>query len=204
MAIKDLNNGYFWVCYLAVVVAIALIPVYVNKSYIKKYKMSFAEYTRQSIDSFCNNECIYVAEFNDYRRIIRATILPLCILLTLTVMCTELKHSIYPFFSGVVVLVFAHFGSIFYISQCLFSACCMTNTLMLIRGACTRNEFKIVPLQDIVAYRPTESRLVVNEDIDILTKDGELLWLYNLKNRDQLLDILKNFTNATEETWPIG
>jgi len=201
MAIKDLNNGYFWVCYLSVVVAIALIPVYVNKSYIKKYKMRFAEYTRQSIDSFCNNECIYAAEFNDIRSVIRVMVSPLCILGTFSVIDMGDTYSTWFLLLGVVVLVLVHVGSIYYILECLFTACFMTNTLMLIRGACTNNAFKIVPLQDIVSYWPTQSGLGVDADIDIFTKNGDVLELYKLKNRDQLIDVLRNFTSATEETW---
>jgi len=200
MAIKDLNNGFFWVCYLSVVVAIALIPVYVNKSYIKKYKMSFAEYTRQVIDSFCNNECIYVAEFNDMRSVTRVTMLPLCIFITFCVIKVGDAYSTWYLLATVVVLILGHLGTISYSLQCLFTACFMTNTLMLIRGSCTHNEFRIVPLQEIVSYWAYQSELGVNDDIDMLTKDGEVLWLYKLKNRDQLIDILRNFTNATEVT----
>ena len=158
--------------------------------------MNFSEYNKKIIDSFCNGNCIYVAEFNDVRSIIRVMSLPLCIFLTFSVLNADESYGTFYMSVAVISLLLVHFGSISYNLECMFSACFMTNTSMLIRGYCTKREFKIIQLQDIESYLPTQSGYGVNNDLEITTKNGEVFYLDKLKNREQLIGVLKSFTSA--------
>jgi len=194
---ESLDNDFFWICCLFVFFAIGMIPLYVMESYSKKHKMNFAEYNRLTISSFCTNECIYKAEFKDFRMLIPTTIssfLGCCVIGIGDI------YNLYHILTLIAILMLGELGFVYYFVQCLFPECYMTNTLMLIRGTCTKNEFEIVPLPGILSYRPYQSGLGLNANIHILTKDGGELWLYRLKNRDQLIDVLRDFTNATELT----
>ena len=200
MAIKELDNGIFWMCYIFFIVAILFIPVYRNLYYIRKYKMSFSEHKRQTIGSFLeNNTCIYVAEYSDFGGVMLVISMPLCIFMTVSVIKMGDTYSNSFLLLCIFVLIILHISCIDSYMEYLYSVFLMTNTSILIRGFCVGNVFKEVPLHDVVAYRPHSTGLGMSPNLDIMTKDGKLFQLRHLKNREQLIDVLKKFTNSTEE-----
>ena len=134
MAIQKLDNGIFWVCYIFFLVALLLIPVYRNSYYNRKYKMSFSEHDRQIIDSFCNNKCIYVAEFSDFGSILGVASLPTCLFMTVSVIKMADTYSIFFLWVCIVTLIIIHISCIEFYIEFLYSKFFMTNTSILIRG----------------------------------------------------------------------
>ena len=55
-------------------------------------------------------------------------------------------------------------------------------------------------MHDVAMYMPYTTGLGVNSCLRIWTKDNKILHLDYLVNREQLIDVLKNFTNGTEVT----
>ena len=189
--------GIFWICYFLFIVAILLIPVYRNLYYIRKYKMSLSEHSRQIIDSFCeNNTCIYVAEFCVFRSILLAAAIPLCIIMTAA--CIDNKDSKYYLLFYIVINVILHAGCISLYMDCLYEKFLMTNTFILNMSFGSRYVFEKIPLHDVAVHMPYASGFG-HEHLKIITKDWKILHLMDLKNREQLIDALKKFTNSTEE-----
>jgi hypothetical protein len=100
----------------------------------------------------------------------------------------------------IISVILVHIGSIFTHIEYLYSAFFMTNTFMLIRGFGAGNVFKKVPLHDVVAYMPYNTHFGSNQKLKIVTKDGKIFTLTNLDNREELIDVLKSFTNSVEKT----
>ena len=190
----------FWVCYLLFIVAILFIPVARHFYYIKKYKVSFSEHNRQIIDSFCNNECIYIAKFQDIRCILFVGSMPLCVFMTWAVTDIEKNYSTPYLVFWIIATILVHIGSILAHIEYLYAAFFMTKTSMLLRGCGAGNVFKTVPLQDVVSYNAYNTHFGTNKELKIDTKDGKVFNLSHLDNREELIDVLKSFTNSVEET----
>ena len=200
MVIKVLDTGIFWMCYILFIVAILLIPVARHFYYINKYKISFSEHSRKIIDSFCNNECIYVAKYQDIRGILFVGSMPLCIFMTWAAIDIGNNYSKSYLLFWIISTILVHIGSIHAHIEYLYAAFFMTKTSMLLRGCGDGNVFKTVPLQDVVSYMAYNTHFGTNQELRIITKDGKLFNLSHLDNRDELLDALRTFTNGIEET----
>ena len=78
---------------------------------------------------------------------------------------------------------------------------------MLIRAFQTSWSFKIVQLNDIERYRTDNFYIVdrlylsAKQHLMLITKDDNFFNLKYLENRDELIDVLKSFTNSFEETY---
>ena len=198
MAIKELNTGLFWACYLLFIVAILLIPVARNLYYVRKYKISFSAHSRQTINSFCNNVCIYVVKYQDIRGILLVVGTPLCIVMTAAIITIGGKYSTPYLLLMIISNILVHIGFISMYIGHLYDACYMTNTSMLIRGFGAEKAFKKVPLQDVVAYMIYNTHFGGNQELKIFTKDGQRFTLTHLANREEMIDVLKTFTDSTE------
>ena len=77
---------------------------------------------------------------------------------------------------------------------------------MLIRGVETAGSFKTIQLHDIEKYRTDNFHiqdriyLCANQNITIIAKHDKIFNLKYLDNREELIDMLKSFTNSFEET----
>lgn len=207
MAIKEFEDQViFLVCYLLFILIILLLPVARNCYCIRKHKMSFSEYSKKIVDSFLkNNTCIYVAKFHGYRNILLFFMLFGIVVFTPPFVYTGDKYNQYYFLFLAAVLILLHIAWIYAYISFLYNACYITNTSMLIRCIDTTCSFKTIQLHDIGRYRTddfyTTDRfyLGAKQHIVIITKYNKVFYLRYLANREELIDVLKSFTDSFEE-----
>jgi hypothetical protein len=207
MAIRELAKEALWVSYILFLVTIVLIPVARNVYCIIKYKMSFSKYNKKIIDSFLEkNTCIYAAKYYGYKNVLLVSMLIVLVIVTPYLISSGDERNLYYFLLSVVVFIFLHIAWIFNYVSCLYDACYMTNTSMLIRGVETTGSFKTIQLHDIEIYIKTDpsimDKLFLNpkQDITIITKYNKVFNITDLDNREELIDALKSYTNSIEET----
>ena len=207
MAIRELAKDALWVSYILFMVSIVLIPVARNVYCIIKHKTSFSKYSRKIIDSFLeNNTCIYAAKYRGHKNIHLVFLLIFLAMITPYLISSGDKYGLYRFLFSVVVFIFLHIAWIYLYILCLYDACYMTNTSMLIRGIETAGSFKIIQLHDIERHIKVGQDigggffLSPKQDIFIITKGNKAFGITDLDNREELIDALKSFTNSIEET----
>ena len=207
MAIRELAKGALWVSYILFLVTIVLLPVARNVYCTIKHKMNFSKYSKKIIDSFIeNNTCIYAAKYHVCRSIFLFFLLFVLVIITPYLISSGDKYGQYHFLLFVVVFIFLHIAWIYHYVSYLYDACYMTNISMLIRGVETAGSFKIIQLHDIEKYR-TDSfytldrfYLCAKQHLTIIAKYNKVFSLQYLGNREELIDVLKSFTNSFEET----
>jgi hypothetical protein len=182
------------------IVAILFFPKIRNLYYLRKYKMSFANYDKQFVEDICKNEpCIYVAKFSVARQLIISLGVPILIIITMWIICDADKLSKYYLWILISGILLGHIGWLIVCFEYYCAACYITNTSMFTRNFTVGDSFDIIPLQDIEIYAPYTSNSGLCLHVDIITKHGRIFPLRYLENQDELLDVLKNFTPAIEK-----
>ena len=208
MAIKEFEHQVvFLVCYLLFMLAILLIPVARNCYCGRIHNMRFSQYSQKIVDSFLeNNTCVYVAKFHGYRNVLLFFMLFILVVFTPPFVYSGDKYSQYYFLLLAAVWILLHIAWISHYASFLYDACYITHTSMLIRVFHTSWSFKIVKLHDIERYRTdnfyTADRLYfgAKQHILIIIKEDKAFNFRYLANRDELIHVLKSFTNSFEET----
>ena len=207
MAIKELDKEVFLLCYLLFMAAILLLPVFHNVYSLLRHKMSFSKYSKIIIDSFLEkNNNVYIAKYSVYRGIFLFICLPFFMMLTADFIYSGDKYNKYYLLFISVIFIIVNIGLIVIYISYLYDTCYMTNTAMLIRGIDTCCSFKVIQFHNIEKYRTdnfyTLDKIYISgrQNLTIITKCNKAFHLKYLDNREQLIGVLKSFTNSIEET----
>ena len=197
-----MRKELFWLCYLLVMAAIVLLPVFRNVYSLLRYKMTFPKHDKHIIAAFCKNStCVYVSKFGVIIYISVAILLPVCIFLIHSILFPVYKkHDIILY----IVAFILHVSVIMTYINCLYEKHVITNTALLIRSINTKCIFVTVQLNDILQYKPFSYIdfpfyfIDGDKSLSITTKDNKKFILVDIKNRDEFVATLKMFTDSTK------
>ena len=134
MNLSELDNVTFWMCYIAFIVSILLIPICRNLYYICKYKISAWERDKQIINSFCdNNKCICISTHSGLQlRLIIGSVI-VCVVLTKGLLISPTwPGNFYKILLQTIVTLLIHYAYIILYIDYIYTKCLVAQNYILI------------------------------------------------------------------------